>query len=112
MIGEELARREHTEPTNEQLANFLAVYAKKFPAFEHISPNPAMLEFLLENRPEFREAGLRHHRQFVEGIDELVKKMTLGELQCEHIRPNGKQCPNHNEPGSYYCGLHKAEGES
>jgi hypothetical protein len=103
----------YKEPTNEQLASFLAVYAKRFPAFEHISPNPAMLEFLLERRPEFREAGLRHHRQFVEGIDELLRKMHDGELQCEYIRPNGQRCKNHNEPGSYYCGIpsHQAEGE-
>jgi len=107
---------EYTEPSNKQLANFLVIYAENLPAFQRIrlaaGPlNPAHLEMLLESNPEFREAGLRHHRQFVEQIDEITKKMAAGELQCEYIRPNGKKCPNFNEPGSMYCGLHKAEGE-
>lgn len=100
---------EYAEPTNEQLAKFLVIYAGQIPAFQHLSLVPEHLEMLLERKPEFREAGLRHHRQFVAQIDELSKKMQAGELQFEYIRPNGKKCPNHNEPGSMYCGLHKAE---
>jgi hypothetical protein len=108
---------EYTEPSNKQLANFLVVYAENLPAFQRIrlatggSLNPAHLEMLLESNPEFREAGLRHHRQFVEQIDEITRKMAAGELPCEYIRPNGKRCPNYNEPGSMYCGLHKESNE-
>jgi hypothetical protein len=107
---------EYIEPTNEQLASFLAVYAAQLPAFQLVrlsegELNPEVLEFLLERRPDFREAGLRHHRAFCEQIDELSRKTEAGELQCMYIRPNGKQCPNHNEPGRLYCGLHKGEEE-
>lgn len=102
---------EYVEPTNEQLAKFLVIYAAQIPAFQHLSLVPAHLEMWLERHPEFREAGLRHHRAFVEDLNEFSRKMEAGELQCDHIRPNGKRCPNYNEPGSMYCGLHKAEGE-
>lgn len=105
---------EYKEPTNKQLASFLAVYASHIPAFQLVrlsegELNPEVLEYLLERRPDFREAGLRHHRAFSEQIEELSRKTEAGELQCMHIRPNGKQCPNHNEPGRLYCGLHGDE---
>lgn len=105
---------EYTEPTNEQLAKFLAIYAEHIPAWQALrlsdTPvSPAILEKLLESRPEFREAGLRHHRKFQEDIIKHAVAMSNGELQCEHIRENGRRCPNHNEPGSVYCGLHKEE---
>jgi hypothetical protein len=102
---------EYTEPNNEQLANFLSVYGKTMMG-EHFEVDPYLLESMMERRPELREVGLRHHRRFQEQIHEHTEKMMKGgELQCEHIRPNGKKCPNRNEAGSLYCGLHKSEGE-
>lgn len=104
--------REYTEPTNEQLAKFLIVYAKHiFPGAEKLELSPPILESLLSSNPTFREAGLRHHRMFQDHIFEMTEKMEKGELQCEYVRPNGKRCPNYNEPGSMYCGLHKSEEE-
>lgn len=104
--------REYIEPTNKQLASFLVVYAPQIlPGAESLALSPPVLEVLLSENPTFREAGLRHHRAFQEQIFEHTEKMEKGELRCEHIRPNGKKCPNHNEPGSLYCGLHKFEEE-
>jgi hypothetical protein len=105
---------DYEEPTNEQLANFLSIYAEHLPAFQHIrignqSLSPAILEMLLERRPEFREIGLRHHKKFQEDIIKHAQAMNAGTLKCEHIRPNGMRCVNYNEPGSIYCGLHKDE---
>lgn len=102
--------QEYKEPTNKQLANFLTVYAERIVGEHNFSLNPIMLEGMLEN-PLYREAALRHHRRFVDETAILTKKMERGQLQCEHIRSNGKKCPNWNEPGSFYCGLHKDEGE-
>src|SRR5918993_5488365 len=93
------------EPDNEQLANFLVVYAGTIPQFEGLHLSPVVLEMQLRN-PIFRESALRHHRKFQEDMRQLSSKMEKGELQCDHIRGNGKRCPNHNEPGSFYCGLH------
>lgn len=112
--GKRLANRgEYTEPTNEQLARFLAVSAPKLMGLEHLElrPDPGFLELLLERNPEMRENALRYHRQFQDQIAEVTEKIVKGELQCEHIRPNGKKCPNFNQPGTMYCGLHQAEGE-
>lgn len=104
-----MANTEYTEPTNEQLARFLVVYAGHIPGAEGLQLSPPVLESLMSQNPKFREGALRHHRQFQDQIHELTKKMEAGELTCEHIRPNGKRCPNFNEPRSFYCGLHNKE---
>lgn len=101
-------QEESSEPTNEQLANFLVVYAASIPQLQGFELNPVILEMQLEN-PIFREAGLKHYRAFQKDMNKHFVQMKKGELQCEYIRPNGKKCPNHNEPGSFYCGLHKEE---
>lgn len=94
---------EYQEPTNKQLGSFLAVRAQSL-GFDV----PAeLLELQMDHNPELRKIGLEHHRKFVEELNEFGRKMEAGELRCEHIRANGKQCPNHNEPGEIYCGLHK-----
>jgi hypothetical protein len=100
---------EYVEPSNEQLAKFLVVYAKQFPGLEILQVDAPTLEWMLDHNSKYREASLRHHRRFQEKIIELTRKMKAGELQCAHIRHNGRPCPNSNEPGSYYCGLHKDE---
>lgn len=101
---------EYQEPTNEQLANFLVIYAKHLPAFQHIMNDeplsPAILEMAFERQPGFREVGLRHHKKFQEDMNEYTQGIREGTIQCEHIRPNSKRCPNRNEPGRMYCGLH------
>jgi hypothetical protein len=102
---------EYIEPTNEQLAKFLSVYAKQTPGLEQFRVNPAILESMMALQPEYREAALRLHRQFQTQINNHTLLMKAGKLQCEHFRPNGKRCPNRNEPGSLYCGLHKEEHE-
>lgn len=99
----------YKEPTNEQLANFLIVYAGQVPGTEGLQLSPPILELLMNNNPQFRAGALRHHRMFHERLVEMTKKAALGQLPCQHIRPNGKQCPNFNQPGSYYCGLHQED---
>ncbi len=94
------------EPSNEQLANFLVVYSKQIPSFENVNLTSSSILFWLE-KPEFRKIALYHHQRFQDNMSELHRQMEKGELQCEHIRPNNKRCPNHNEPGNYYCGLHQ-----
>lgn len=96
---------EYTEPTNEQLAKFLVVYIPSSYGLD-LHPDVGVVEWLLGQKPELREHALRHHRQFCAQINELDQKMKAGQLPCAFIRPNGKQCPNYNQPGSYYCGLH------
>lgn len=105
--------REYTEPTDEQLARFLVVYAPQIlPGAESLALSPVVIQSLMSQNPTFKKAGLRHHRAFQEMIFDHTEKMERGgELQCEHIRPNGKKCPNRNEAGSLFCGLHKTEGE-
>lgn len=107
------ADREYTEPTNEQLANFLSVTAPQIVGLEHLDlhPEPYILEMFLERNPQFREVALRHHRQFQEQVFEMTEKMEKGELPCQHICLNGKPCPNYNQPGTMYCGLHQMEDE-
>ncbi len=95
-------------PTNEQLANFLVVYAQQIPQLEGLHLNAVILEMQLKN-PTFRETALKHHRNFQAGISEIHKELEAGELQCDYIRPNGKKCPNRNTPGHFYCGLHQNE---
>jgi hypothetical protein len=106
-----MPEREYTEPTNEQLAKFLVVYAKNIPALDNLELSAPQLELLMTNNPQFREAGLRHHRNFQDHIFEFTEKMEKGELTCEHVLNSGKQCVNYNEPGSMYCGLHKERYE-
>lgn len=105
--------RQYTEPSNEQLAKFIVVYLAHIPGLAALplTPDAYILERQFELSSHLREAALVHHRRFQDQIFELTEKMNTGELQCEHIRPNGKRCPNYNEPGHMYCGLHKAEGE-
>lgn len=106
---------EYTEPTNEQLANFLVVSAQSDPRMAGLHLSPPVLESLLSQNPKHREAALIKHRRFQEQIHEISRRMEAGELQCEHILKSGRQCPNRNEPGIPYCGLHKEEhddGES
>jgi hypothetical protein len=105
--------REYVEPTNEQLARFLVVYAPQImPGAASLQLSAPHLELLMTNNPEFRAGALRHHRRFQDEIFELQEKIERGgELQCQHIRPNGKMCPNRNEAGSMFCGLHRFEEE-
>lgn len=102
---------EYVEPTNEQLANFLIVYIPSQMGLD-LHPSASMVQFILESDPEVRERALAYHRKFREQIKELDLKMKAGELPCAHIRSNGKPCPNRNQPGSYYCGLHIDDEEN
>lgn len=102
-----MSSEERTKPTNKQLARFLEIVASTVPGAEGIHPSAEILEMMLNENPLYREAALRKHRRFQQQIDEVHKKMERGQLQCDHIRPNGKMCPNWNQPGSFYCGLHK-----
>lgn len=106
-----LADEEYTEPTNKQLANFLIVHAQRIPATSSLVLNAGMLERLLDQHPEYRAGALRHHRRFQEELNELARKQEVGDLQCAHILKSGKQCPNRNQPGSPWCGLHREEHE-
>lgn len=100
---------EYTEPTNEQLASFLVVVAQNDPRLAGLNLSPPILESLLSQNPTYREAALQRHRRFQEQIREVSRMIDAGELRCEHILRSGKQCPNYNEPGIPYCGLHKEE---
>lgn len=102
-----LVADEYTEPTNAQLASFLVVQARSDPRTAGLNLSPPILESLLSQHPKQREAALRKHRQFQEQIREVSRAIDAGEMQCEHILLSGKQCPNRNEPGIPYCGLHK-----
>lgn len=104
-----LVTDEYIEPTNEQLANFLVATAQSDPRMAGMRLSPPILESLLSQNPRHREAALRKHRLFQEQIHEISRRMEAGQLQCEHILKSGKQCPNRNEPGIMYCGLHKEE---
>jgi hypothetical protein len=101
-----LADEEHKEPTNKQLANFLLVHAKRSPELANLQLNAPTLERLMDQNPMYRAGALRHHRRFQEELNELSRKVEVGELQCEHILNSGKKCPNRNEPGRMFCGLH------
>lgn len=100
-----------TEPTNEQLANFLMAQARSDPRMRGMRLSPPIIESLLSLRPDYREAALLKHRRFQEQINELSKALLAGQLQCDHILQSGKQCPNRNQPGHHQCGLHKSEEE-
>ena|ERR1700752_1025522 len=103
------------EPTNEQLANFIVIYGRTNPLLAGLSVNPAMLELIFEHDEVARQRCLEIHQKFQARIAErgivLQKKIEEGTLPCEYIRPNGKPCPNFNEPGSLYCGLHQDKEE-
>lgn len=100
-------KKEYTEPTNEQLANFMVVYARTNPRFDILDVNAGVLEAIFDHNDRHRQTCLKIHRDFQERINELSQKMMDGTLQCEHIRANGKRCPNYNQPGSNFCGLHQ-----
>lgn len=102
--------REYIEPTNEQLARFLVVYVPAQTGLD-LHPSASILERLLETKPDFRKAALGHHRAFQDQIAMVDARMKAGDLPCAYIRANGKPCPNHNQSGSYYCGLHQ-DGEA
>lgn len=110
-----LVTDEYIEPTNEQLASFLVISAQSDPRMAGLRLSPPILESLLSQNPKYRAAALAKHRLFQEQIYQISRAMEAGQLQCEHILNSGKQCPNRNEPGIMYCGLHKEEygdGES
>lgn len=102
---------EYEEPTNEQLANFMMIYAPRLVGQKNFQLNPVVLERLISEKPEYRASALRHHKQFHKEAEELFKKLEKGQLQCAYIRKNGRKCPNWNEPGGFYCGLHQDEEE-
>lgn len=102
----------YSEPTNEQLANFMTVYARRNPRFQHLDINPTVLKQIFDTQPEHRKVALRNHRAAQEQINALAAKVQQGLLQCEHTLLNGKQCPNYNVPGTHFCGLHQGEEES
>lgn len=86
----------------------MVIYAKRtqgVPAVLDVSPT--ILELIFEKSPEHREWALGYHRRLQAQAKILAEKVLAGELQCEHIRQNGKQCLNRNQPGYFYCGLHK-----
>jgi hypothetical protein len=101
---------EYVEPNNKQLARFLVVYASIVPEMAHLNLSAPILEHLLDSDPSYREGALKRHREFQDQVHEVSKKVADGTLGCAFIRPNGKPCPNANEPGTYYCGLHQDEG--
>lgn len=107
-----MSESEYTEPTNEQLAAFMTVYARRTPAFSHLAISPAILEHIFETRQEYREVALTHHRRFQDNINQLQARIQQGLLQCEHILLSERQCPNYNVPGSHFCGLHQADEEA
>lgn len=100
---------ENTEPTNTQLANFLVIYASQIPGAEHLQLDAFVLEKILDSDPTYREDALKQHTRFQEQLNRLHDEMMQGKLQCEHIRSNGRRCPNFNETGSFYCGLHRED---
>lgn len=102
-----MADEEYVEPDNEQLARFLVVYARHIPALSELSLNEHILKAQMDRNPKFREGALKHHRQFQEQINEHTRLTMAGKLQCEGRTKKGKRCPNRNEPGSLYCGLHQ-----
>lgn len=106
-----VADDEYAEPTNAQLANFLVLAAKSDPRMVGMHLSPPILESLLSMNPKYKEAALNKHRRFQDQINELARMMEEGKLQCEHILKSGKRCPNYNEPGRMYCGLHKEEDD-
>lgn len=106
-----MAEEEYVEPSNEQLAKFLIAYSKQIPETAGLQLHEPVLRDLMNRNPVFRAGALRHHRRFQEQIKEWERIIKAGEAQCEHTLQSGKQCPNRNEPGIPYCGLHKEEHE-
>jgi hypothetical protein len=103
---------EYKEPDNEQLAQFMVIYAPRLVGEQHdFQLNPIIIERLISQKPEFRAAALRHHKQFYDEAKDLFKKLERGQLRCLFVRENGKRCVNFNVPGSFYCGIesHNAE---
>jgi hypothetical protein len=102
---------EYIEPSNEQLARFLVVYAKRIPEMAILQLDETSLKFLLDRNPLYRKGALRHHRRYQEELNKMATDMREGKLQCAHTLLSGKQCPNRNEPGTMYCGLQQQEDE-
>lgn len=100
----------YSEPTNEQLAAFMTVYARRNERFQHLAISPAVLEHIFNTREDYRQNALGVHRGFQEQLNALSAKIQQGLLQCEHILLSEKQCPNYNVPGTHYCGLHRVDG--
>lgn len=101
----------YEEPTNEQLANFLMVYAKQIPELDGMRLSAPVLESLMSQNKRFRDGALRKHKMVQEAILKHDRMMQAGKLQCEHILESGKRCPNQNKPGHAWCGLHYEEHE-
>lgn len=104
-----MSDQEYVEPTDEQLASFLSIYARTDPRLSHLSISPSILEWMFQKNPAQKAAALQIHRSFQKRLSAMAKKIRSGELKCLHIRPNGKPCPNSNKPGHIYCGLHLDE---
>lgn len=103
---------EYEEPTNEQLAQFMVVIAPRLIGKDHnLQLDAGMLKRLIESDLRYYQTAKKHHRQFYDEQKRLWGLMMRGKLRCAHIRANGKRCPNVNEAGSFFCGLHKEQFE-
>lgn len=106
-----MSDEETIEPTNAQLARFLIVTASDIPGGENLRLSAPVLESLMSLNPRFRDAALARHRRFQDQIREMTVKTATGQLPCQHKRPNGKMCPNFNQPGTLFCGLHQEDDD-
>lgn len=103
---------EYEEPTNEQLAQFMVVIAPRLIGQDHnLQLDAGMLKRLIESDPRYYQTARRHHRTFHDEQKRLYGMMLEGKLRCSHIRDNDKRCVNFQQPGSWFCGLHKGEYE-
>lgn len=101
------------EPTNAQLANFMALHARNNPRFKHLAVSPAILEHIFNTQPQHRANALRQHREIQARLHEEVEKRMRGELQCQHVsKLTGKRCPNFNAAPTHFCGLHQDDEEN
>lgn len=98
---------DYVEPSNEQLAKFMVVYSKTDPRAAELHIDHHMLERIFDRQEKHRQACLKIHRRFQQEMLRHTAELIKGGLQCEYIRPNGKRCPNFNQSGSYFCGLHQ-----
>jgi hypothetical protein len=102
---------EYEEPTNKQLAEFMVVIAPRLIGEHNLDLNAGMLERLIESDARYYQTAKKHHRAFYDEQKRLYSMMLKGKLRCAHIRDNGKRCPNFQQAGSWFCGLHKEEYE-
>jgi hypothetical protein len=98
---------EYQEPTNKQLAEFMVVISTRLIGEHNLQLDAGMIERLITSDFRYKSTALKHHRRFHDEAKEMHAKMLKGKLRCAHIRDNGKRCVNFNQPGSYFCGLHK-----